>query len=140
MTCKGDMILKGSLNLNGASATYDGNMSLTSSSGSISLGSLDMSSVGLASISFAMNGTVTGTVANVATNYISGGGTALDPYVTTQARLRVPAGKKLVYHPDATGNNYLDAKCYKVADLSGNAGQGGILKPYTGRGTVITIR
>jgi hypothetical protein len=82
----------------------------------------------------------TGSVLSVATNYTGGAGALVNPYVTTQTELRATPVKRVIYYPGMSGNSYLGAKSYRVADLGGNAGQGGILKPYTGRGTVITIR
>jgi hypothetical protein len=106
----------------------------------VTMSALDLGKIRIASFSAAGRCVVTGDVANVSTNYVSGSGTMLDPYVTTQTAFRMPRGTRMMYYPKAGNNAYLQAVSYRVADLSGAAGQGGILTPFRPAGTVIVIK
>ncbi|MGQ9662053.1 MAG: hypothetical protein ACUVWX_06925 [Kiritimatiellia bacterium] len=85
-----------------------------------------------------------GSLANFNTTSSGGTGTLKDPYITTQTKLRAPSDQKIYYNYVSGGlNDYLQGKVYKLADLAGNAGQGGLLL-VTGsdipKCTAITIR
>ncbi|MBA4386940.1 MAG: hypothetical protein C0404_03100 [Verrucomicrobia bacterium] len=141
LSASGDITVAGTINANCVrSNAYDGALTLTSG-GAISLGSLDMSKVGVTKLDFQKTCVVTGAVLNVAANYTGGNGSYASPYVTTQTALRVPAGKRLVYRwSDVPTNSYLNRAVYRVADLNGSAGSGGLLIPYVPPGTVLTLR
>jgi hypothetical protein len=136
----GDIRIAGDINLDGSSSANEGDLSLATANGGISLGGFDLDLVRYVKLDFKLNCIVTGAVLNVATNYISGSGQRMDPYITAQTDLRCPDGRRISYHPECPGNSYLNGRSYRVADLSGTAGSGGILTPYVGRGTVITLR
>jgi hypothetical protein len=140
----GDITIHGSVDLRGkAESGYgtatNGNLSLTTSGGAITLTDLDMSKVSVASFGFGTTGAVTNNLVGFATNWVSGNGKAVNPYVTTQQMLRVPAGKCLYYSTVAATNAYLAERFYRVADLSGAAGLGGLLAPLPGKpkGTLV---
>jgi hypothetical protein len=117
----------------------DGALSLNTSR-DIKLGALDLSRTVSATLNCGVSCLVTGVVASFSTAYTGGGGVPLDPYVATQTQLRAPAGKKVMYHPEVSGNAYLNGGSYRVADLNGNAGLGGMLTPYQARGTVVLFK
>ena len=68
----------------------------------------------------------TGSLLGFNTNASSGTGMSNAPFVTSQTVLRCPAGQ-FVYYLSAW-NSYLHG-AYKLADMSGNAAQGGTLMP-----------
>jgi len=85
---------------------------------------------------------VSGVLTNFSTNSIGGRGLIKDPYVTTQTALRCPANNKIYYNYESGLNDYLGGYAYRVADVAGNAGQGGLLlvtKSDT-RGTVVIFK
>lgn len=137
LTCGGGIRIDGAIDLNGAT---DGALSLVSSNGGIVLAELDLDRVGVAKLDFMTSGTITGAVLGLATAYSGGAGTPSDPYLTMQTKFRMSAKGRMSYQPDLPENTYLNCKSYRLADLNGNAGQGGVLRPYQSRGTVITIK
>ena len=71
-----------------------------------------------------------GALDNFDTASSGGTGSALDPFLTTQTALRCPAGEEVYYNYVSGGlNDYLGGHAYRVADLAGNPGEGGILAP-----------
>jgi hypothetical protein len=134
----GDIRIDGKGSLDGG--TVDGTMLLQSVGGGIVLGTVDLNLLAAARLEFARSCVVTGAVSNLATNYTGGAGQPLDPYVTTQTKLRAAFGKKIMYHPEVSGNAYLGGASWRVADLAGAAGQGGVLTPYQARGTVVMMK
>lgn len=140
VSCSGEIGINGSIDLNGKTNSMDGVLSLTTSGGSITLDSLDLSLIGTATLSHAQRCEVTGTVANFSTSHTGGAGTPGDPFITTQTRLRLPAGQRVMYQADVPGNAYLAGAAYRVASPAGAAGAGGILMKYQARGTAITIK
>ncbi|MBA4387587.1 MAG: hypothetical protein C0404_06370 [Verrucomicrobia bacterium] len=137
LVCGGEISIGGGIDLNGAT---DGALSLVSSNGGITLASLDLDRMSTATLSSAQRCEVTGTVANFSTNYTSGAGSQSSPFVTTQTKLRLPAGQRLMYHADVPGNAYLGGVAYRVASPAGVAGAGGVVMKYQSKGTVITIK
>ena len=67
----------------------------------------------------------------------SGSGTLNDPVIATQTALRVPNGQRLLYAVRDGVNGALEGKVYRVANESGQAGQGGLLMPIPVPGTVL---
>lgn len=107
--------------------------------GTIKLAALDLDNVKYAQLSSGSgNSLVEGALSNFDSNSTSGSGRAIDPLVTTQTNLRTPSGQKIFYRPDE--NIYLDNKVYKLADLDGIAGNGGVLTPEETMGTLIIIQ
>ncbi|MGQ9663466.1 MAG: hypothetical protein ACUVWX_14195 [Kiritimatiellia bacterium] len=106
--------------------------------GKIRLGTLDMSKVNNAQVdSGGKESLIVGQLLGFATDG-SGEGTRSNPVVTTQTALRTPSGQFIYYDPAV--NSYLNNKVYKVADLVGNAGQGGLLMPRGEQGTLFMVR
>lgn len=141
MYASGPITITGTIDLNCPTpyGATDGSATLKSG-GDLRLGSFDMTTAVVISLDYSKVCAVTGSVFNVDTNYIGGAGIPTDPHVTTQTVLRIPAGRKMIYRSDNPDNAYLNGKSFKLADLSGAAGSGGILKPYTAQGTVIILR
>jgi hypothetical protein len=129
-------------NLNGATDAYDGNLSLTSTAGSITLANLNLRLVGWVRLDAAVDAAITNALLNFVTNSISGSGERGDWLVTTQTEFRVAADKTVTYNWRESSAEYLDMKYYRVANLNGQAGEGGILAPNMppARGTVIVVR
>jgi hypothetical protein len=140
----GDIAIDGVVDLRGGSAGWSArsDMALTATgrSSCIRMSVLDLGKVKTAAFDAVGKCTVTGEVATFVTNYTGGSGVPLDPYVTTQTSLRTPAGKRIVYFPQVSSNAYLQAASYRVANLAGAAGQGGILTPYQPPGTVVVFK
>lgn len=124
-----DIVIGGSINLSSSTAAKYGSVYLTTSGGGITLGNLDMGLVRTTRLDFATSGVVTGLLGNFVTNSTAGSGSISSPYVTTQQMLRVTTGKTVCYTPGVSGNAYLAGKTYKLADLNGSAGAGGLLRP-----------
>ena len=103
-----------------------GTLVLTSTGGGITLSSLDMSKVSQVKLDCGTSGYI-GTLGNLNTVASSGSGTLVSPYITTQQLLRVTSGK-IVYY-DRASSPALSNAVYRVADLSGTAGAGGLLVP-----------
>ena len=138
----GDISITGmidaSSNASGNPVTSRGELTLQCN-GSIKLAELDLDNVKYAQLSSGSgNSLVEGALSNFDSNSTSGSGTAIDPLVTTQTNLRTASGQKIFYRPDE--NIYLDNKVYKLADLAGIAGNGGVLTPEETMGTVIIIQ
>jgi len=71
-----------------------------------------------------------GSLGNFDTTNTGGSGSVVEPFVTTQTALRCPVGEVIYYGYEAGGlNDYLGGNYYRVADLAGNAGLGGLLAP-----------
>jgi hypothetical protein len=84
---------------------------------------------------------IRGALTNFSLTAGSGDGTMPSPYVTTQTVLRTPANQRIYYTYVPGGHNgYLGGSVYRVADLAGNAGQGGLLMPPVAKGTVVFLR
>lgn len=136
----GRIEIAGSIDLCRLDGQIGGSVDLVTANGDIKLGDLDLGLTGAVTFDFRTSCVVTGAVVNFATNHTGGAGTRTDPYVTTQTQLRTAQDKKIMYHPSLGGNAYLAGASYRLADISGAPGHGGILTPYQGRGTVIIIR
>lgn len=144
VSAHGDLTIAGTINLYSPyGGNHRGDLTLTTDShGSIFLGTLDMANANLVKFD---SGTgisqITNALANFSTTYTNGEGTASNPFVTTQTQFRVPAGERVyyVYVPGGL-NNYLDGRAYKVADIAGSSGAGGILRPQVRGGTAVYFR
>jgi hypothetical protein len=130
VTAGGDISIRGTINLyspNGGDRR--GDLSLTNNlRGTITLNALDMTNLNIASFNSGVGWSqITNTLANFVTNYTSGSGTWVAPYVTTQTQLRTPAGQR-IYYTYAAGltNDYLGGYTYQVRNLQ-NTGAGGLL-------------
>ena len=143
VTAGGDIALKGTVNLSAPSGgDRRGDLALTAA-GSIALNLLDMTNANVVALD---SGTglnqITNALTNFSTNWIGGRGTFRAPYLTTQTRLRLPATQRIYYaYVPGVLNDYLGGYTYKVADLSGTAGAGGLLmvKPKA-EGALISVR
>ena len=81
-----------------------------------------------------------GVLANFSTSAISGDGRAGNPFVTTQTKLRAPAGQVVLYEYKLDGlNGYLGGQAYRLADMNGTPGAGGLLRTRHS-GTVVMFR
>ena len=113
-----------------------GHLKLTAT-GTITLAELNMDKVLFASFS---SGSGRSMIEGELLNFDaagSGAGTLLEPVVTTQTALRVPNGQRLLYKVRDDANAGLEGKVYRIANASGQAGQGGLLMPIPTRGTVL---
>lgn len=99
-----------------------------SAGGKITLAELDLDKVQYAELSSGDGETVIqGELANFDPTATGGGGTEGDPRITTQTVLRVPADQKVFYDFATTPN--LGGRVYRVADVEGQPGRGGLLMP-----------
>lgn len=136
----GDIRIGGMINTDGGVNANERDVVVSNWNGDavIYLGALDMNKARIVRlIPGGKNSYITNSILNFATNRISGSGTLVDPYITVQTDLRTPVGKKIYYESSSLENAYLGGYTYKVADLNGNAGQGGILTPRRPTGIVI---
>ena len=122
-----DIVISGAV-MTAVSGTA-GTLALTNTSvtAPITISSLNLSNHNIVSLSAGSSNIVITTVSNFTTNRTSGAGTSASPFVTTQTKLRVPAGQIINYDRNAAGNTYLGAYSYKLADVNGNAASGGLL-------------
>ncbi len=101
--------------------------------GTVTLAGLDLNKVAHAALSSEAGPTVMDSdLIAFDTTSDGGAGTADDPLVTRQTALRAPAGSVIHYSTDDGRNSYLVPYSYKLADMDGNPGQGGILAPAPG--------
>lgn len=129
--CGGDIEVGGDIDMGHALAdqvTKRGVLNLTSTGGSITLALLDLGKIQYAALSPARGAVVRGALAGFNTNAIA------------QTELRAPAGARIIYYPLLTENAYLDGRTYVLADMDGRSQQGGLLKPWSPRGTVIILK
>jgi hypothetical protein len=145
VTAGGSIEIDGTINLRSERGNaYCGNLVLQAGNGkAITLNNLDFGNVNIVSFSGA-NGTfdITGEIANFDDTATSGTGAKNDPLVTTQTKLRIPAGQ-IVYYVYEAGvlNDALDGLAYRVADLGGTSGAGGILCAHRpAPGTLLLIK
>ncbi len=144
----GDISLTGTLNLSGADGAQNGDLILATTGAGISaLDSLDLGKVGKVQMSAAEGwaaGSVTNALVSFDTSQNGGNGSWDAPYETTQTQMQTPEGQQIKYTYEAGGlNDYLGGHVYRVADLDGVAGQGGVLTPYfkpPPQGTVLILR
>ncbi len=116
--------------------TYYGHLKLTAG-GMVTLAELDLAKLLFATLS---SGGGKSTIEGELLNFDaagSGSGSLNDPVVTTQTSLRAPAGQRLLYKVRDDANAGLEGKVYRIANASGQAGQGGLLMPIPTRGTVL---
>lgn len=123
----GSIDIVGDVRLDSTTAANNGILSLSSTGGAISLGSLDVGRVKQAKLDCGTMCTVTGVLSGVNTNYTLGSGTLIDPYVVTQQVLRTVSGKLMYYDSGIIGNSYLGGFAYRLPNLSGTTNSGGIL-------------
>lgn len=139
----GDIRIGGTVNTDGGVVANERDIVISNWNGGaeIYLGTLDMDKARI--VKLCPGGKIsyiTNSILNFATNSTSGNGTLIDPYITEQTDLRTPVGKRIYYEPSRPENAYLGEYTYKVADLNGNAGQGGILTPRRPSGIVFFCR
>lgn len=138
ITAYRDLRITGSVNLGAASGgTRRGDLILSTGGGgggAIHLGNdptdtFDLSSVNFAKLDSDSNvDDITGVLANFNTASSGGSGSYYDPLITTQTVFRAPADERIFYDYVPGGlNDYLGGKAYRITDLSGVAGQGGLL-------------
>jgi MYXO-CTERM domain-containing protein len=119
--------ITGSVDMKSDEGTTNGNLTLTCG-GTITLASLNMNNVGTVELDAGANSTLTGALDNLDLTNTGGSGTFHDPYILSQTALCVPDGQYVFYDYEAgVLNDALDGKVYKLADLSGAAGAGGLL-------------
>ncbi|MGQ9663164.1 MAG: hypothetical protein ACUVWX_12620 [Kiritimatiellia bacterium] len=126
---------------NNSDDSVHGTLRLTAG-GTITLKELDLSKVAVVAIS---SGYRKAAITDELLNFditpkegTSGDGSLANPVVTAQTALRTPAGQVIWYDPRT--NVYLQAKAYRVADLSANPGEGGLLRPIVPPATRLIIR
>lgn len=112
------------------SAQDSGSLQLVAG-GQITLATLDMNKLLFAELQAVADSEITGSLLNFDTTAGSGSGSTFDPFVTSQTLLRTGIGKIIYYDAGNPDNAYLGGYTYQVADLLGNAGQGGWLTPGT---------
>lgn len=102
--------------------------------GSIEMGTLDLSQLERIDFDPGSSAQILGLIKGTDGSALSGNGSSL----SNGGRMRLRAGKALYYIPEE--NPALQEGSYALADLSGNAGDGGILTPYVQPGTVIVVQ
>ncbi len=100
--------------------------------GTVTLAELNLAQTGLAELSSG-GGTgmsvIQGALLGFDTASTHGTGSVEEPWATTQTTLRAPAGAMVQYSTLEGRNAYLGGYSYRLADLDGEAGEGGILAP-----------
>ena len=130
----GDIVLTGMLNLGSsrvnAAPRFRGTAELACG-GSITLAELDLELVQYLSLESGSGRTVVqGDLLNFETNRLEGcegTGRPEAPFSADQDTLRAPSGHTVLYNSADGRNVELGGHAYRVADLEGNAGQGGTL-------------
>lgn len=138
VTIAGDILMSSARD-----ASYNGNLAIsTTGNGKISLAALDLGRVGNAAFDSSQKWSlVEGAFDGFNTAATGGSGTPADPLQTSQTKLRTPAGQNIYYNYEAGQlNDYLGGQTYRIADLSGVAGAGGLLRPQPIFGTLLMIK
>lgn len=103
--------------------------------GRITLASLGLDRFQYAAFDPGMVVDVVGPIIGTDGELLAGNGTALS---NATSELRLAPGKRLIYRP-TENPGLLDAK-YVLPDLTGAAGAGGILQPWSPAGTVVVFQ
>lgn len=130
LSANSGMTVSGAFDLSSYNRGNDGTLSLTTTvaSSAITLADLNLGKMSNAVISPGSKCILQGDLIGFNTN------------VAEQTQLRMPAGRRLYYHPDRPNNLYLARSKYMLAAPDGTPATGGVLMPYASPGTVITIK
>ncbi len=121
-------------------AEYSGWIQLKAA-GRIELTALDLRKVHHAFLSGEKRGAeITGAIDHFDVNTLSGSGSATDPYVTNETRLRAPFGQRVYYsYRPGVLNDGLQGRVWRLRDLDGEA-PGGLLMVRPPAGTVVLFQ